>query len=281
MLVIALDALEYDLVVGLGLRSLMQRRYGKLPVPRELYHYSHPVPFTPKVWTAILTGRPPGEGEAEDLWVYENRLLERLRWLPPLRWVKGKRKLLEKLGFKPRVRMFRIHGETILDRCAPSLAVNVPGVNIWEDWMDRLRRLVSRGDLQGAIQAAFQYTREVFTEFERRARRERGHRLYMVYSNLADYVGHLCWYRCRGELERAYRLLALWAPRLKAAVDPDVTLIVSDHGMQGSDDGVSGDHSDHMYWSLNIDHEFRDIYEIPRRIVEWCSQPAPREAGGA
>lgn len=204
VLVIGLDGLEHDLVVELGLRRLMQVRYGSLRVPEELYE-KEGVPYTPKVWTALLTGRRPGVGE-DMLWVYENRLLERVRRLPIIRRVKGKRAFLKRLGITPRRTLFRISGETIFDRCEPSLAVNAPGINLSIERNQLLAELTEEGRFRELIKEAFNYARDVFSDFTERAG-NKDYRLMMVYTNLPDIIGHVCWFRCRPELVRAYRYL--------------------------------------------------------------------------
>jgi hypothetical protein len=121
------------------------------------------------------------------------------------------------------------------------------------------------------VQARYHdHPKAVFRVFEEKLRGSPGYRLAFVYTNLLDTLGHLCWYKNRRELIRGYRLVNLMVWRLLRRARADVTLVVSDHGMRGSPDGVTGTHSEHMFWSLNVDAEIRSVYDIPRMVVEWC-----------
>jgi len=50
-----------------------------------------------------------------------------------------------------------------------------------------------------------------------------------------------------------------------------IFLIVSDHGMRLSEDGVSGNHSFHFFWSLNIKMDWKPRYftDFFPKIIEW------------
>ncbi len=270
VIVIGIDGLEYNLVRELGLKALMQNHYDKLEIPRECFIETDTgaVPYTPKVWEAILTGNKPDPEETKTLWRYRNPLIERLRWIPLLRRFKGKRRLLKKIGFKPMRVSFKISGETFLDRCKPSIGINIPGVNIWEERNRRITELIDKGSHKTLMLIMDRYLNDVFSEFEERLQ-EMDYRVAMMYINNLDYIGHLCWYKCFEKIIRLYKKVDAKVDRLLKKLDYDVSLIVSDHGMKGSSDGVSGEHSSYLFYSLNIEYRFESIYDISRKIIEW------------
>lgn len=273
ILIIGLDALEYELVVKLNLKALMQKQYGKLFIPGELHHpEAKDIPYTPLVWGTLLTGKNPKEHKAKSIWVYRNKILEKIRWIPPFKWVKSKKKFLKLLGIEPKMTVFRIKTITIFDQCNPSIAVNVPGINWWDDWVGRISSLQRAGEFEEAINLAFRYASEVFTSFEQKVRHISNYRLAMVYTNLLDTLGHLCWYKCKEKLIRGYKLVNLKVPRIIKYAKPDIIVVISDHGMKGSSDGVTGTHSNYMFWSINIDYKFKNIYEIPQKVIQWCNK---------
>ena len=62
------------------------------------------------------------------------------------------------------------------------------------------------------------------------------------------------------------------ARQIKDRLQKDtVMLIVSDHGMQASKDGITGTHSKYAFWSLNIktDWKPKDITDFYPKILEW------------
>ena len=54
--------------------------------------------------------------------------------------------------------------------------------------------------------------------------------------------------------------------------DDVIILIVSDHGMQDSGDGITGNHSRHAFWSLNIKTTWKpnSITDFYSKIINWC-----------
>ena len=59
--IIAIDALEYDLIESLFCENLKQNEYGK--IDQGLFKKYSPTgePFTPVVWSSFITGKIPEE----------------------------------------------------------------------------------------------------------------------------------------------------------------------------------------------------------------------------
>ena len=98
--------------------------------------------------------------------------------------------------------------------------------------------------------------------------------LVFAWFDILDLLGHTCIVRCRGELEKAYRdvqEIYLWAKRVLP--DSTAVLVLSDHGIEISGDGVSGKHNSRGFWSLNKEPSLRpqtpeDIHRLIHRLLE-------------
>ena len=95
----------------------------------------------------------------------------------------------------------------------------------------------------------------------------------VIYFETVDWLGHL-WY-CKNKigLYKAYKKFDDLVEEVKSYLNnDDILLIISDHGMQDSGDGVTGNHSDHNFWSLNIETDWKphDITDYYPKILELC-----------
>ena len=268
ILVIGIDGLEYNLVEKLDLKNLKQKTYGKIILPKEFYHKESKVPYTPIVWTTLVTGLKPCEHKQYSMWIYKNKFIERIR--QPFGFIKNKRKILEKLGIKPKMIMFKTDKVTIFNKCSPSLAVNVPAVNLWNEPNKKMMSMIENGNYNTALLVAEKYATNVIKRFLDEVN-ENKYVLGMLYINLLDVAGHLCWYKCHDKLLKYYYRVDKEVRNI-LKTQHTISLVVSDHGMKGASDGVTGNHSDHMFWSLNVNYEFNSIYEIPMQIIRWCEE---------
>ncbi len=251
IVILAFDGLEYDLVVKWDLRGIMQRHYGRHAVVKSpRYGKAH----TPSSWISFITGLPPEEHGVDDWWSW-GRILDWLRTHPPLVWVKGKRRILAKLGIKLKPRIVgkdMVKAETIFDVIQPSIALNVPGWNEPTEPHIEYEEALKRGvrDLIAKVWEWHEWRKHQF--FKELVSPEKW-RLLMAWFDLADIIGHVCMTKCRLELRKAYVELDRLARQVAVRIPPNTALlIVSDHGMTVSTDGVTGDHSDHGFWSLNV-----------------------------
>ena len=280
VLILALDGLEYNLVLKWSLKNLMQKVCGSIEVGEEYKVDAPPpwgggcerVPYTPIVWVSFLTGRRPGEHGVTAFTTY-GRLLDRVRRLPPISWVRGKRKVLWRLGLRPRLvdrRDYRY--PTIFDICRPSKAVYFMGYN-QPFWLYQKLHDVAGGlgdkyhvdDLVRAVEEVYRVRLE-----ELRKALDEEWVLLGAYFETLDWLGHLWIVKDRVRLYLWYRRFDELAKQL--AKHTDILLVVSDHGMRPSGDGVTGNHSDRAFWSLNIETDWRpkDITDFYPKILEWC-----------
>jgi len=270
---LALDGLDYGLVKRWKLKSLLQKRHGVFEIGREYFHPTIGEPYTPIIWASIITGRKPQEHGVKDWWVYGN-FLDRLKYLPIIRHIKGKRKLLRKMGLKPRVvSRCDVRCRTIFDVVKPSVAVYVPAYNDPTIFHERLSKVVAHG--------IDEYIREIWNVHEERKRavfealeENREWKLFMAYFDIADLLGHVCLVKRPLKLMKAYLELNKLAGKLQSLAPDSVFLIMTDHCMEPSDDGVTGVHAKHAFWSLNIDIEWepKDYTDYYHKILEWVRE---------
>jgi len=272
--VLALDGLEYNLVVKWGLRYLMQKKYGYFQVSSKYFHRKVRVPYTPVIWTTFITGKEPEEHGIHEKWTY-GRVWDFIKRLPIIKHIKGKRRIVWKLGIKPRIVSYKdLRSPTLFDLIAPSVAVNVPAYNDLTEYHTRLANALMKGLVE--------FEQEIWKiHWERRratlsALRENvSWRLFMTYFDLADLAGHLYYVRQPEKLQHTYLELNSLAWELQKAIPEDtIFLIVSDHGMQPSEDGVSGEHSPRAFWSLNVEEKWAptDFKDFFHKILEWVER---------
>ncbi len=250
ILILAYDGLEASLVERWRLSGLLQAVHGRYEAavsPR------YGKPHTPSAWTTIITGKPPEEHGVDDWWSY-GRILDWLRTHPPLSWVKGKRRIAWRLGIRPRVVNRSVaRARTWFEEVKPSIPLFIPAYNepTWPH--EEFNRALERG-LEAYIEKVWEIHRWRAETLLETLRGNREWRLLMAWLDIADLLGHACWVKCRAQLYRAYRALEDLAVEARRLAPPGtVTLILSDHGMMDSGDGVTGDHSPHGFWSLSVD----------------------------
>ena len=266
IVLLALDALDYYLVDKWRMVNLKQEIYGKFDVDRRYYHWREPVPFSPTIWCTIATGEPPESHGVRDWWRYKG-VLERLRYLPLIRHIRGKRRILWRLGIKPKIVDKKVVKTTLFDRIAGANAVYFPCYNDSSELHERLSKAINRG--------VREYIEEVWRVHLIRKKaflevfNSRGWRLLAGYFDIADLLGHVCFRKCRLQLLKAYISLDRLAASIRKGIDRQtLVLIISDHGMALSGDGVSGNHTGYAFWSMNMDigMRIRDFLDIPMII---------------
>ncbi len=269
--VLALDGLEYELVNRWDLRSLKQKYHGFYLISEE--YCRHGVPYSPPVWASIITGKAPSEHGISEWWKYSS-ILNRLRWLPPFKWIRGKRRVLWRLGIKPRIVSSQdLNYPTIFDEIENSVAVNIPCYNEPTELHRRLSL--------AALRSIKEYEQEIWRIHQERVDKTitllktKNWSLFMTYFDLADLIGHIHYIKHLEKVQQAYMILNDLALKLQRMVKSvkSAFLIISDHGMMPSEDGVTGNHSMRAFWSLNINPPFIprdpvDIYKLIKRLIE-------------
>lgn len=268
---LGLDGLDYYLVKEWKLRNLMLKHNGFFKIPPEYYHPREKVPFSPVIWTTIITGKKPSEHGVKD-WYTWGRILDKIRTLPIIRRIKHKRKYLKIFGLRPKIVDKNYHRlNTLFDIVKPSLAIYFPGYNESPEFHYRLNDAFYRGNLNNYIKTVWQVHRERVKKLNEELSKNADYKLVAVYFDIADLLGHACFTRCRGDLKRAYRVLDLLVGRLYKLYGEDFAfIVVSDHGMTLSKDGVSGNHTDYAYYAISIDEEWspKDFVDIYKKVLE-------------
>ena len=267
--ILALDGLEYCLVEKYNLKYLKQTVYGKIEVGKE-YTAKYDVPYTPVVWQSFITGKKPEEHGIYSFTTY-GRFWDRIRKLPVIRSIKIKAKIAWKIGIKPKaITKNHLRHKTIFDEINPSIAIDVPTYNlVAEDWFLKFKPSHATEELIKTIWESYQKRKE--KTFNLINHKE--WKLFMTYFRISDLLGHLYFVKHPLKLMNCYLELNQLARQIKDKLRKNtVMLIVSDHGMRASKDGVTGTHSKYAFWSLNIktDWKPKDITDFYPKILEWA-----------
>lgn len=278
--ILALDALEYDLVEKFDLKGIKQVEYGKIDVTmfEEL--------ATPIIWASFITGQPPEKHcvNLKPVSRWKNPLLQRLREFfikVKLNKIKRKGKIFKLFGFQEMsyheriVKDFENHNSTTMFDIVPdAVALSVPP---YRRWIDPETSSIMRQALENVEQVDY-LEDHVWGVFERKKKRcltllrEPQWNLFMVHFMFTDLLGHVF----AGNLTKMFRVYAE-AEKLVEEVSEIVgketpLLIVSDHGMKPIGQGIYGDHSDHGFYSSNLQLGLRnpkitDFFDLILKIL--------------
>ena len=258
--ILALDGLEYDLVEEFDLENIKQVEYGKTDVSM------FKVVTTPVLWASFITGLPE-EKHGLDIGAiphWEKPYIETLRRLSikmKLDRIKGKGRILEKLGFAHRafyemaVKDFRSRNlKTLFSVIPNSEALSVPP---YQKWIDQETQLLLREAFDKKEKASV-FEEHMWNIFEQKREKcikiiqEGDWNLFMTHFMATDLLGHLF----AGNPTKMFGVY-IKAEQLVEDVknligDETLLLIVSDHGMKTFGKGIYGEHSDHGFYSSNI-----------------------------
>jgi len=280
--ILALDGLEYDLVVKWRLKNLMQKRFGRYEVHEDYMRKTDEglEPYTPKVWVSFLTGKHPKEHGIRDLWTY-NRILDFIRHLPVISWIKGKRKIARKLGIKPRlVSRSDYKYPTLFELVPSSKAINFIGYNEPTEMRERMNLLLSdksfrMEQLEELCWEAYWKTRNLmFREINS------DWNLFAVYFETLDWLGHLYENKKVRNLLIPYQVFDNLVYEIKEIIGDNVIfLVLSDHGVEISNDRLTGYHSHYGFWSLNINTDWKpkEITDFFHKILEWIKAETTKQ----
>jgi len=267
-LVLAFDGLEYDLVEKWNLKNIKQKVYGKYLAPVSPRHGK---PHTPSAWVSFITGKSVEEHGIDDWWTYGklNRIFNWLRWKPPFIWIKGKRKLLRKIGLGPQIHTKKdLKVRTIFDVVKPSIALNIPAYNEPLSYHIELEKALEKG--------LNEYERKIWEIHRRRVKAlmeniNKEWKLLMAWFDLADLLGHIYMVKNPLRLLRGYLELNRLVGRVSKITGKDTFIIVvSDHGMKPA--GSTGDHSKYGFYSFNMNVGYKpkritDFYKLILKII--------------
>lgn len=257
--ILALDALEHDLVEEFNLETIKQREYGKIDVSmfKDL--------ATPIIWGSFISGLPPEKHglNTEMIPRWRNPVIEKLRRLSikiKMDRIKGKAKVLEFLGFERRflyekiIEEFRNRKiETLFNVVPNAKALSVPP---FQKWIDSETQLLLRQAVEEEEKISV-FEEHVWDIFQRkkdecmRIIHEGGWNLFMVHFMFTDLLGHIFF----GNLTKMFGVYIKaeeLVEEVKEIIGPEtLLLIVSDHGMKTFGKGKYGEHSAHGFYSSN------------------------------
>lgn len=272
--ILGLDALDCKLVEKWRLTHLLQKRHGSFKVGSEYYDpYAEGTPYSPPIWVTIITGRKPEEHGVNRWWTY-GRLLDKIRYMPVIRHIRGKRKLLWRLGLKPHVVNRKdVKVPTIFDVVKPSMAVNVLGYNFPTEYSRITAVALEKGGVKEYVRAIWRVYDSMVLDTFKALEENRKWRLFMTYFNIADLLGHV--YNMNPlKMFKVYSRLNQLAKSLQEAVPEDTFfLIMSDRAMKAGKNGV-GEHADYAFWSLNIETDWapKDFTDFYPQILRWLNE---------
>ncbi len=257
--ILALDGLEYDLVEEFNLETIKQREYGKIDVStfKDL--------ATPIIWASFITGQPPEKHGLDEIVAWRNPVVQKLRRLSiklGLDRIKGKGKIFELLGFKHgqfydiMIEEFKNReAKTLFDIIPNSRAFSVPPYQVWIS--EETQRLMK--EALDNPKRTWLFEEHVWKVFERKREkcleniRKHDWKLFMAHFMFTDLLGHFFvgnsarMFEVYSEAERFVDDVAKILPK------ETLLLVVSDHGMKRFGEGMFGDHSDHGFYSSNVE----------------------------
>ncbi len=243
--ILGFDGLEHGLVEEWNLKALKQDHYGRLEIPKECYietmdFHGNRInePWTPFVWAAFLTGKPPSSiGLTRETYVkWSNPMLN---WLKRNRLFVGYGKLLRKIGF--RKQSFRLaHSQTFLKSFDRPLIINFPLLSAWE-----LKHPSNNfNEIIQTYQTSFSKSAEILFK-----KVNTNWDVILFYTRLLDVVGELDYHG----LQESYQKINDFVRNTKVHLGKAIFLVVSDHGIEQFGKSKYGRHSDHAYYSINVD----------------------------
>jgi predicted AlkP superfamily pyrophosphatase or phosphodiesterase len=277
--ILALDALEYDLVEEFDLKALKQAEYGKVDVSmfKDI--------ATPIIWASFITGLPPEKHKIQ-LTEWRNPILQKLHELTlklKLDKIKGKGKIFEWLGFRrgadyeQNIAQFKKYRSKSLFHIIPNAkAITVPPYQKWIS--EKTREYVS--DVAHRRITLKSYERYIWKIFYEKRRRyfktllEGDWNLIMTHFMFTDLFGHFFITDYEKMLEVYLEAEQLVKDTQQLIGDETWLLIVSDHGMEPLVYKARvGDHSDHGFYSSNVklglaNPKITDFFDLIVRIFK-------------
>jgi predicted AlkP superfamily phosphohydrolase/phosphomutase len=279
--IIAIDALEFDLVHSFFCENLKQKEYGKIDQSEFKKYSPTGEPFTPVVWSSFITGKMPEQTgilikrkqgnsiiETAKRAIFRSNITDKLVDMLSIRkwgWIKKIRK-------KTRSRFAHTSGvrqawntneeyykkknlETIFDFSESPEIIAMPAYRSYEQTtakethteVKKTWQKFTKGEISGAefIQRELEFfEKEIDEAF---AILQGKWDLFVFYTKMIDYVGHFFAWN-KKTMWLFYSRVETFIEEIQNRFGEDTfILVISDHGMQGN-----GVHSDHAFYSMNI-----------------------------
>lgn len=252
IVILGVDALEYDLVTEWDMRGFKQQMFGKIDVP---ILKKHGEPVTAVVWASFITGKEPEETKITRFRDWGNPVFPVLDIWAKKMGISLKYRLkvgdfLTNIGFKksiPTKERYEKIG-TIFSDIPNSKAISIPSYN--EDSQNFQTRKEAIYALEGKIDK--KYLADKNYDFDKQRVDEVISSISscdLVFAHLfsLDVIQHLY----SGDLDTIklyYRKMEQLTTSVKNQMkDSDICLIVSDHGQK------KGRHTDYGFYSINTE----------------------------
>jgi len=267
VLIVGIDALEYDLVEEWNLRHLQQKEYGKVRIP-TLPGLEEPT--TPQVWASFLTGRTQ-----EKQFEYTSPVMRLLIKLKKIFQLKiGLFTFLSKFA-NHSTRFPQLKEKSFLDQ-TNSEYYNIPYYDFSKYFKDEIAPQALRFwegksgylELKEFLVKMFEKEREGSSNRIKKS----NSRLFFCYFFSLDLLQHH-FHKDRKLIKEYYEKFDKTVKELKKCAKPDFCLIVSDHGAK------DGGHSNHGFYSVDkiLDLGAPDITDFYDVIMDELNLPTREE----
>lgn len=270
IVILGVDALEYDLVEEWDLQIYKQKSYGKIEVP---ILEKHEEPSTPVVWASFITGEEPKITEVTRFKDWDNPILPLLdRMAIKLGiTIKTRKKVgdfFSKIGFKkkpPTKDRYQKIG-TIFSDIPNSKAISVPSYNEDEEVFEIRRAVIFAFDNENEKKLIaekiymmdVEKVNELITSLHENT-------LLMAHLFTLDVVQHL-YFKKPEVIHTYYDKMSELVTKVKEKLEKsDHLLIVSDHGQK------KGLHTPYGFYSANKNLKVNSILEF-REFIKKLSK---------
>jgi predicted AlkP superfamily pyrophosphatase or phosphodiesterase len=251
IVILAIDALEYNLVESLNLRHLKQFEYGKVVEPDVKL-------LTPILWASFITGGL--DHGVKSFTVRRNPIVrlggaffDKIGTGANKHSRKFMRKVLMRLGIATSAIDKRdLKAKTFFVHAKKPMAISIPAYNEWQAIHKfRLKyplvRLVEDSE-ERRISECIEENWKIFhkkLDYTQRMLKSGEYDLLMTHFLILDTIGHLFWHK-PGKIRDAYRYVDNVVGDLLSKLENQMVLIISDHGMK------KGEHTNYAFYSSNI-----------------------------
>ncbi len=279
IVILGIDALEYNLVEKWDLKNLKQKAYTKT----DLSDFD--IIVTPLIWGSMLTGQKLKE--MEEIWRKRKKFFSQQRDVR----VKQKQYWYARIASKvlpERVKKFLIKKfvpdpfgvtsnylvnnpkyKTIFDYFERTWNNGIPsyGRNVADQKIKKISEMAADGNPKPLYDYAMNLYRKERAMLLDAVKSD--YQLIFWYTPFLDKIEHFYW-RKKLKLLNIYMELNRLVDEVKAMLDEnDILYIISDHGMKESPSKtISGEHSDHGFFSSNTGELIKKPQQLFDIIVE-------------
>jgi predicted AlkP superfamily phosphohydrolase/phosphomutase len=265
VLILGIDAIEYDLVEEWDLKNLKQKEYGKTILPL----YPGQEPATVIIWPCFITGKEPEEMGYSTVYVFSKPLQFFINILSPIirkifidtkaeertEKIHGKQSILDKyadlvrkFGLSHKPKRDDIKAKTIFEnKNFKSIHLHIPVYD--KDDFPEYRKDIIKVIAEKAYQPVIEMKQK--KEFKQRSKEvfeiiEKGNwDIFMQYFFLLDSVQHI-YYKNPKKIAEFYLMFDELVEKVSKKIDKNtLLLIVSDHGQK------KGIHTPYGFYSSN------------------------------